>query len=210
MRGLAGPRGSASCQPRGHHWSGSHARPLRSPGTRPSGGRSCASRLPPGSPVPRAGLPWCWLRDGFCQVRLRKGRAGQASGKDSRVQGAWVHADVGRGGPPGAAGSPQVGDEPVGSTPRTHRPPPNCAHVTVPKAHSGGDGVGSKDPPELSPFPGNTGHPGWDCGAALGSSGLEWKLPVPGVLTRERVLESIHQGGLVLWRGLSPGWAGQG
>ena len=42
----------------------------------PSGGRSCASRLTLGPPAPRAGLPQCWLRDGLCQVRLRKGRAG--------------------------------------------------------------------------------------------------------------------------------------
>ena len=90
----------------------------------------------------------------------------------------------------------------MGSTPRTCRPPPSCAHVTVPKAHSGGDGA--KDPPELSPFPGNTGHPGWDCGAALGSSGLEWKLPVPGVLTRESILGSIHQGKTCAVEGAEP------
>ena len=42
----------------------------------------------------------------------------------------------------------------MGSMPRTHCPP-NCACVPVPKAYSGGDGVGSKDPPELPPFPGN-------------------------------------------------------
>ncbi|KAM7229931.1 hypothetical protein CapIbe_018648 [Capra ibex] len=41
-------------------------------------------------------------------------------------------------------------------------------------------------------------------------SPLQWKLLVPGVLSREHVLESIHQGVLVPWRGLRPGWAGQG